>query len=316
MAHQAMRDLGRERFLFLIQEYEPFFGPMNTNTALLRQAYDFPQFGLFSTAILRDYFAQNHIGLFEEPGGETRSAVFSNAIQRFSPDRARMMRPSRRILFYARPEDHAARNMFEMGIAALVALFADPAIAAAGWTAHGIGSIDVKDRLELAPGQFLRMVPKTNLQDYTAMLPGFDVGLSLMLTPHPSLVPLEMAAAGLSTVTNTFANKTPERLSDDLRQPDRGQTHARRDRRRAENRDRADRRRRREARGRPHVVADGLGRGFPGRHHGQGERLPEPLGSEAGSRLRAQRSVRPERGSGVPARQASMASTIWGKAAA
>ena len=214
VAHQATRDLGRERFLFLIQEFEPFFGPMNTNTALLRQAYDFPQFGLFSTAILRDYFAQNRIGLFEEPGGETRSAVFSNAIQRFSPERARMMRPSRRILFYARPEEHAARNMFEMGIAALVALFADPAIAVAGWTAHGIGSIDVKDRLELAPGQFLRMVPKTNLQDYSAMLPGFDVGLSLMLTPHPSLVPLEMAAAGLSTVTNTFANKTAERLSE------------------------------------------------------------------------------------------------------
>ena len=213
VAHRAVRDLGRERFLFLIQEYEPFFGPMNTNTALLRQAYDFPQFGLFSTAILRDYFAQNRIGLFEEPDGETRSAVFSNAIQRFSPDRARMLRPSRRILFYARPEDHAARNMFEMGIAALVALFADPAVAATGWTAHGIGSIDVRDRLELAPGQFLHMVPKTSLQDYTAMLPGFDVGLSLMLTPHPSLVPLEMAAAGLSTVTNTFANKTPERLS-------------------------------------------------------------------------------------------------------
>ena len=214
VAHQAARDLGHERFLFLIQEYEPFFGAMNTNTALLRQAYDFPQFGLFSTAILRDYFAQSRIGVFEEPGGEARSAVFSNAIQRFSPERARMLQPSRRILFYARPEEHAARNMFEMGIAALVALFADPAIAAAGWTAHGIGSIDVKDRLELAPGQFLRMVPKTNLQDYTAMLPGFDVGLSLMLTPHPSLVPLEMAAAGLSTVTNTFANKTPERLSE------------------------------------------------------------------------------------------------------
>ncbi len=214
VAHQAMRDLGRARFLFLIQEFEPFFGPMNTNTALLRQAYDFPQFGLFSTAILRDYFAQNRIGLFEGPGGEARSAVFSNAIQRFSPDRARMLRPSRRILFYARPEHHAARNMFEMGIAALVALFADPEITAAGWTAHGIGSIDVKDRLELAPGQFLRMVPKTSLQEYTAMLPGFDVGLSLMLTPHPSLVPLEMAAAGLSTVTNTFANKTPERLSE------------------------------------------------------------------------------------------------------
>ena len=212
VAHKAEAALGHSGFLFLIQEYEPFFGPMNTNTALLRQAYDFPQFGLFSTALLRDYFARERIGVFAAPGGEGRSAVFSNAIQRFSPTRARLARPGRRILFYARPEEHAARNMFEMGIAALVALFSDPAVRAAGWTAHGIGSTGTADRLELAPGAVLRMVPKTSLQGYIALLPTFDVGLSLMLTPHPSLVPLEMAAAGLPTVTNTFANKTAEAL--------------------------------------------------------------------------------------------------------
>jgi hypothetical protein len=33
-----------------------------------------------------------------------------------------------------------------------------------------------------------------------------------MMTPHPSLVPLEMAAAGMLVVTNTFANKTADRL--------------------------------------------------------------------------------------------------------
>jgi hypothetical protein len=34
-----------------------------------------------------------------------------------------------------------------------------------------------------------------------------------MYTPHPSLVPIEMAAAGMLTVTNTFENKTPQALS-------------------------------------------------------------------------------------------------------
>ena len=33
-----------------------------------------------------------------------------------------------------------------------------------------------------------------------------------MYTPHPSLVPLEMASAGLVTVTSTFENKTAEKL--------------------------------------------------------------------------------------------------------
>jgi len=43
-------------------------------------------------------------------------------------------------------------------------------------------------------------------------MPSFDVGLSLMLTPHPSLVPIEMASAGMWTVTNTYANKTAAEL--------------------------------------------------------------------------------------------------------
>ena len=33
-----------------------------------------------------------------------------------------------------------------------------------------------------------------------------------MLTPHPSLPPLEMASAGMLTVTNSCENKTAEKL--------------------------------------------------------------------------------------------------------
>jgi hypothetical protein len=45
------------------------------------------------------------------------------------------------------------------------------------------------------------------------------VGLALMYTPHPGLVALEMAAAGMPTVTNTFDNKDAaalERISSNL----------------------------------------------------------------------------------------------------
>jgi hypothetical protein len=34
-----------------------------------------------------------------------------------------------------------------------------------------------------------------------------------MCTPHPSLVPIEMASAGMLTVTNSFDIKTPEAMS-------------------------------------------------------------------------------------------------------
>ena len=45
------------------------------------------------------------------------------------------------------------------------------------------------------------------------MLREHDVGLALMYTPHPSLVPIEMASAGMVTVTNSFENKDASALA-------------------------------------------------------------------------------------------------------
>jgi hypothetical protein len=185
---------------------------MNSVSALSEQAYEFPHFGLFSTYFLRDFFREKRIGVFAEPDGERYAAVFENAIHRFTPSREQLTRRNKRFLFYARPEDHAARNLFELGMLSLVALVNDSRFNASKWTFRGIGSISVGQTLELAPGVPIEILPKTSLQEYIELLPNFDVGLSLMLTPHPSLVPLEMASAGIWTVTNTFANKTADRL--------------------------------------------------------------------------------------------------------
>jgi glycosyltransferase involved in cell wall biosynthesis len=212
IAHHAVRALGKERFIFMIQEYEPYFSPMNSVSALFQQAYELPHFGLFSTDFLHDFFRDRRIGVFGEPHGERYAAVFQNAIHRFTPSRERLTRNNKQVLFYARPEDHAARNLFELGMLSLVALVSDPRFDCSNWKFRGIGSITVGETLELAPGVPIEILPKMSLQEYIEVLPDFDVGLSLMLTPHPSLVPLEMASAGMCTVTNTFANKTADRL--------------------------------------------------------------------------------------------------------
>jgi hypothetical protein len=56
-------------------------------------------------------------------------------------------------------------------------------------------------------------VPRADQASYGELLRAHDVGLSLMYTPHPSLVPLEMASAGMLTVTNTFEHKDAGALS-------------------------------------------------------------------------------------------------------
>jgi len=50
-------------------------------------------------------------------------------------------------------------------------------------------------------------------EHYPGYLASVDVGLALMYSPHPSHLPIEMAAAGAQVVTNGFATKDLSQLS-------------------------------------------------------------------------------------------------------
>jgi beta-1,2-rhamnosyltransferase WsaF-like protein len=213
IAHTAMRQAGGERFLYLIQEYEPFTFAMGTYAALAAESYTFPHHGLFSTELLRDYFRQHRIGVFAPGSTAAHSASFQNAIAAVAPPTADVLRArsTRRLLFYARPEAHASRNMFELAVLGLECAL--DAGAFAGWELRGIGSVGGADRLTLTSGAVLELLPRSDEASYAETLANYDVGLALMYTPHPSLVPLEMASAGMLTVTNTFENKTAEAMA-------------------------------------------------------------------------------------------------------
>ncbi len=216
IAHAALRELAGERFLYLIQEHEPFTFPMGSHAALADASYRLPHTALFSTELLRDYFRRRGLGVFAAApeAGERDSVAFQNAITPIEPPGPAELagRSPRRLLFYARPEPHAARNMFELGVLAL-GRAAELGAFANGWTLHGIGTLGSGRRLDLGGGATLELHPRTAQDAYGDLLRRHDVGLALMYTPHPSLVPVEMASAGMLTVTNTFENKTPGALA-------------------------------------------------------------------------------------------------------
>ncbi len=215
VADHATRIVGSERFLYLIQEYEPFTFPMGTYAALAVESYGFPHFALFSSELLRDWFRRHRLGVFAagSDAGDHASASFQNAITAVAPPTVSQLRnrDRRRLLFYARPEPHAARNMFELGVIALSRALAEGAFTG-GWELHGIGTVDRGRRIELGGGASLQLLPRADQAAYGELLRAHDVGLALMYTPHPSLVPLEMASAGMLTVTNTFENKDADAL--------------------------------------------------------------------------------------------------------
>ena len=216
IAADALTGLGGGRFLYLIQEHEPFTFPMGSYAALAGDSYRLPHRALFSSELLRDYFRRHGIGVYGDgvAAGDGASASFQNAITAIDPPALEELtrRERRRLLFYARPEPHAARNMFELGVLALTRAV-ENGVFEAGWELKGIGTVGAERRLELGRGARLDLLPRREQDAYATVLREHDVGLALMYTPHPSLVPIEMASAGMTTVTNRFENKTPEAMA-------------------------------------------------------------------------------------------------------
>jgi len=213
LAHRATEELDRERFVFVIQEYDPLTYPVGTLGAVTRQAYTFPHFAVFSTELLRDYFRNHSIGVFAEGaelGGE-RSVSFRNAITSVDPPSPDgMRRQAASLLFYARPEEHAERNMFELGLMAIAGAI-DNGILPSGWRYYGVGAME-PSTVRITGTASMEVLPRQSQDEYRSLLREHSVGLSLMDTPHPSLVPLEMASAGMLVVTSTFENKTYDAL--------------------------------------------------------------------------------------------------------
>ena len=146
--------------------------------------------------------------------GDGAALAFQNAITPVPPPSAAELsaRATRRLLLYARPEPHAARNMFELAVLGLYRAL-EEGVFQSGWELHGIGSLGPERRIALGGGVALELLPRVDQASYARVLREHDVGLALMYTPHPSLVPIEMASAGMLTVTNTFENKTAAAMS-------------------------------------------------------------------------------------------------------
>jgi len=217
IANNSIKQMGTQGFVYLIQEYEPLTFPHGAYYALANETYDFQHTAVFSTEFLRNFFKDQSLGVYRNgvSEGDRLSVSFQNAILKFMPHADEMDgRKRKKLLFYARPETHASRNMFEVGILALQKLANSGVDTVANMDFYGMGTVGEFNRVKITNNKTMTLLPKMSLGEYQNSMNGFDLGLSLMYTPHPSLVPLEMAAAGMLVVTNTYLNKTEESLKE------------------------------------------------------------------------------------------------------
>ena len=113
-----------ERFLYLIQEYEPFTFPMGSLRGAGERVLWLPHNALvLDRAAARLLPPPRDRGLCAGARDRRRGVrvVPERDHRDRSADRAPSWRPAipARLLFYARPEAHASRNMFDLGVIAL-----------------------------------------------------------------------------------------------------------------------------------------------------------------------------------------------------
>jgi glycosyltransferase involved in cell wall biosynthesis len=210
VAARAAAELGEAPFLYLIDAYAPLTAATGSDAALAEESYALPHHALFSSELLRGYFRAHRIGVFAENAatGDRRSAAFEYPIAPIARPGAPELerRDDRRLLFDARVDDR--RDMFELGVAALREVIGEGLMD--GWELHAIGPPDDRRAVALGGAARLELLPRPDPAAYAALLREHDVGLRLDYLPGPSLRAIEMAAAGLVTVTNSFENKTRE----------------------------------------------------------------------------------------------------------
>jgi hypothetical protein len=128
-----------------------------------------------------------------------------------------------RIVLYGRPS--TPRNLFSTALRSL-----NYALSKYNKGTFEIISVGEKhEDVQLPCGFIVKSYGKLSPEAYLNLLAKSDIGLSLMLSPHPSYPPLEMALHGIRVITNKFENKQlkdienlsaiepyPENLSDEL----------------------------------------------------------------------------------------------------
>jgi hypothetical protein len=197
---KAQFGIGQRRYAYLIQDYEPGFDAFSARFALAEATYLHPEeiVAVFNSGLLREYFVQ-HNYLFDRMFSfEPRFNKKLGARRRLGAPRSKL----RTILIYGRPG--TPRNGFPLIVLALQA-WAQHYSRAADWRVVSAG--EPHPDVPLGNEVELESLGKLTLDQYAELLDVAAIGISLMVSPHPSYPPLEMAAFGMRVITNGFGAK-------------------------------------------------------------------------------------------------------------
>jgi hypothetical protein len=198
---------GRRPFLYLIQDYETRFFPGNSLYALAERTYSMNYCALISSQTLKEEMIERKVGRFKSG---VPAIYFNNACSSALASKSSFidMKKSgkRRLVIYSRPDVN--RNMFELAALTVIGAYKKGYLPREKWEFYGIGIGAVEVVLDEQDSVSLKQMERMTLAEYMQTVPSFDLCVSLMASPHPSMLPYDLAGSGAVVVTNTFGPKT------------------------------------------------------------------------------------------------------------
>lgn len=189
-------------FYYIVQDYEPGFYQWSSKYSLAESTYKskFKTKAIFNTKLLYDFFLEKGYSFHQQ-------AYFNPPLNKSLANRAliaakQVRKEPFKILVYGRPG--TGRNCFEICVEGLHQ-FASKYENLHKWEFYSVG--EKHQDIILSPDCKLISLGKLSLDQYQNILESSSVGLSLMVSPHPSYPPIEMAFYGLSVITNNYGNK-------------------------------------------------------------------------------------------------------------
>jgi hypothetical protein len=185
--------------IYFIQDYEPGFYQWSSRYAIAESTYkdDVKTIAVINSKELYDFMKIKNYSFYKTYYFIPK---LNQTLKNFLPQLENTRRVNR-ILVYGRPS--VPRNGFEIVVNSLKVVTQNKN--ARYWEFISLGEKHID--FDLGNGNKLISKGKVTSEEYANYLLTSKIGLSLMISPHPSYPPLEMAYFGLKTITNSYENK-------------------------------------------------------------------------------------------------------------
>ena len=205
IASSMQKKLNSKPILYMIQDCEPFFFAHNSESAKAYASYDVPHIPIFNSWLLQRYFQHQKLSVYSGLWGPFPAFTYFPEYSS-SADPVLMQKKKgqkKNFIVYGRP--HIDRNAYAFTMQCLEQAVQQQKIDPSQWNFYNVGGSGDSPK-----GLTLQNLSHIDGEAYLKLLTTGDIGLSLMMSPHPSLPPFDFASAGMLVVTNSLFERTPE----------------------------------------------------------------------------------------------------------